>query len=114
AAGDSSAPQFEAPPAPPPDFELSHPTRRFTDDTVCTVAVADALLRARDFAASLRSFVRRHPHRGYGEMFIDWAFSDDAPAYGSWGNGAPMRAAAVGWLASTETEVLDLGAAHAV
>jgi len=50
---------------------------------VCTVAVANALLGDRDFAASLRSFVRRHPDRRYGEMFIDWAFSGDAPAYGS-------------------------------
>jgi hypothetical protein len=61
--------------------------------TLARRAVADALLGERDFATSLRSFVRRHPHGGYGGMFIDWAFSDDAPAYGSWGNGAPMRAA---------------------
>jgi hypothetical protein len=30
----------------------------------------------------------RHPDRDYGGMFLDWASSDDAPAYGSWGNGA--------------------------
>lgn len=112
-AGDIIASRFEGHPGPPPDFELFHPNCRFTDDTVCTVAVANAFLGDRDFAASLRSFVRRHPHRGYGALFIDWAFSDDALAYGSWGNGAPMRAAAVGWLASTETEVLDLAAAQA-
>ena len=112
-AGDIIGSRFEGHPGPPPDFELFQPNCRFTGDTVCPVAVADALLGDRDFAASLRSFVRRHPHRGYGGMFIDWAFSDDAPAYGSWGNGAPMRAAAVGWLASTETEVLDLVAAQA-
>ena len=82
-AGDIIGSRFEGHPGPPPDFELFHPNCRFTDDTVCTVAVADALLGDRDFAASLRSFVRRHPHRGYGGMFIDWAFSDDAPAYGS-------------------------------
>jgi len=105
-AGDIIGSRFEGQPAPPPDFELFHPACRFTDDTVCTVAVADALLRARDFAASLRSFVRRHPHRGYGGMFIDWALS------GTWGNEAPMRVAAVGWLASTETEALDLAAAQ--
>jgi hypothetical protein len=90
-AGDIIGSRFEGHPSPPPDFELFHPNCRFTDDTVCTVAVADALLGDRDFAASLRSFVRRHPHRGYGGMFSDWALSDDAPAYGSWGNGAPMR-----------------------
>jgi ADP-ribosyl-[dinitrogen reductase] hydrolase len=92
---------------------LFHPRCRFTDDTVCALAIADALLGERDFAGSLRALVRRHPDRGYGSMFIDWAFSDDAPAYGSWGNGAPMRVAAVGWLASTEAEALSLAAAQA-
>ena len=46
-------------------------------------------------------------------MFLDWAFTDDAPAYGSWGNGAPMRVAAVGWLARDEAEALELAAAQA-
>jgi ADP-ribosylglycohydrolase len=43
---------------------------------------------------------------------VDWAFADDAPAYGSWGNGAPMRVAAVGWLAKTEAEADELAAAQ--
>jgi hypothetical protein len=60
-AGDIIGSRFEGHPGPPPDFELFHPNCRFTDDTVCTVAVADALLGDRDFAASLRSFVRRRP-----------------------------------------------------
>lgn len=38
---------------------------------------------------------------------------DAAPAYGSWGNGAPMRVAAVGWLGANEDEVLKLAAAQA-
>jgi ADP-ribosylglycohydrolase len=113
-AGDIIGSRFEGHPGPPPGFELFHSHCRFTDDTVCTIAIADALLGERDFAASLRALVRRHPGRGYGGMFVDWAFSDTAPAYGSWGNGAPMRVAAVGWLASTEAEVLDLAAAQAV
>jgi ADP-ribosylglycohydrolase len=112
-AGDIIGSRFEGHPSPPAGFELFHPHCRFTDDTVCTLAIADALLGRRDFAASLRALVRRHPHRGYGGMFIDWAFSDDAPPYGSWGNGAPMRVAAVGWLATTEAEALDLAAAQA-
>lgn len=112
-AGDIIGSRFEGHPAPPAGFALFHPDCRFTDDSVCTIAVANALLGDRDFAASLRAFVRRHPDRGYGGMFIDWAFTDDAPAYGSWGNGAPMRVAAVGWLASNEAEALDLAAAQA-
>jgi hypothetical protein len=34
-----------------------------------------------------------------------------APAYGRWGNGAPMRVAAVSWVARDESEALELAAA---
>jgi ADP-ribosyl-[dinitrogen reductase] hydrolase len=106
-AGDIIGSRFEGYAGPPRDFPLFHPACCFTDDSVCTLAVADALLGERDFAASLRAFVRRHPGRGYGGMFLDWALSDDAPAYGSWGNGAPMRVAAVGWLTDDLRVVLE-------
>jgi ADP-ribosyl-[dinitrogen reductase] hydrolase len=112
-AGDIIGSRFEGHPAPPSDFDLFHPDCRFTDDTVCSLAVADAMMRGADFAATLRAFVRRHPDRGYGELFIAWAFADDAPAYGSWGNGAPMRVAAVGWLAETDAQAEKLAAAQA-
>ena len=79
-AGDIIGSRFEGYAGPRRDFTLFHPACCFTDDTVCTVAVADALLGDRDFAASLRKFVRRHPARGYGDMFQHWALSDDAPA----------------------------------
>jgi ADP-ribosylglycohydrolase len=112
-AGDIVGSRFEGHPAPPAGFELLHPDCRFTDDSVCTLAVAAALLGDRDFAGHLRRLVRRHPNRGYGGLFRQWALSADAPAYGSWGNGAPMRVAAVGWLAIDEAEALDLAAAQA-
>ena len=112
-AGDIIGSRFEGQAGPPSDFVLFHPDCRFTDDTVCSLAVADALLGNRDFAGSLRAFVRRHPRRGYGGMFLRWALSDGAPAYGSWGNGAPMRVAAVGWLARDEAEARALAAEQA-
>ncbi|HZU88331.1 MAG TPA: ADP-ribosylglycohydrolase family protein [Stellaceae bacterium] len=112
-AGDIIGSRFEGQAGPPRDFALFHPVCRFTDDSVCTVAVTDALLGERDFAASLRTFVRRHLRRGYGGPFLAWARADDAPPYGSWGNGAPMRVAAVGWLATSEAEALALAAAQA-
>lgn len=111
-AGDIAGSRFEGHPAPPAGFELLHPHCRFTDDTVCSLAVAEAIMKGADFAATLRAFVRRYPDAGYGGMFIDWAFADNAPAYGSWGNGAPMRVAAVGWLAATEAETDELAAAQ--
>jgi ADP-ribosyl-[dinitrogen reductase] hydrolase len=112
-AGDIVGSRFEGHPKPPSDFLLFDPECRFTDDTVCSLAIADALLGGRDFAASLRMFVRRHPARGYGGLFLDWALADDAPAYGSWGNGAPMRVAAVGWLARDQDEALRLAETQA-
>jgi len=112
-AGDIVGSRFEGAPAPASGFELFHPDCRFTDDTVCTLAVAAARLDGTDYAAALRRFVRRHPERGYGAMFQRWALADDAPAYGSWGNGAPMRTAAIGWLAASAAEARREAAAQA-
>lgn len=112
-AGDIVGSRFEGGPPPPPDFELFHPACRFTDDTVCTVAVAAAIMDGSDFTFTLKDFVRRHPHRGYGGMFLDWALSEHAEGYGSWGNGAPMRVAAVGWLAVDGGDADRLAAAQA-
>ena len=113
-AGDIIGSRFEGHPAPPEGFELFHRDCRFTDDTVCTLAVAEALRTGSGFADTLRRFVRRSPDAGYGGMFLRWALEDDAPAYGSWGNGAPMRTTAVGWWADTEAQSLELAAAQAV
>jgi len=112
-AGDIIGSCFEGHPAPPRDFDLFHLACRFTDDTVCTIAVADAVMTGGDFASTLRAYVRRHPDRGYGGMFLNWALTDNAPAYGSWGNGAPMRVSAIGWLAESVQEADDLAAAQA-
>lgn len=108
-AGDIAGSRFEGHRDIPDGFDLFHPSCRFTDDTVCSLAVADTLLGGGDYAAVLRQFVRRYPDRGYGGMFRQWAFSDSGP-YGSWGNGSPMRTAAVGWLIDDEAAVLETAA----
>jgi ADP-ribosylglycohydrolase len=112
-AGDIVGSRFEGAAAPRAGFELFHRDCRFTDDTVCTLAVAAARLDDGDYARSLRAFVRRHPDRGYGALFRRWALTEDAPPYGSWGNGAPMRTAAIGWLAASADEARRAAAAQA-
>ena len=112
-AGDIVGSRFEGSPAPKPGFTLFDATCRFTDDTVCSLAVAEALLDEGDFATTLKTFVRRHPERGYGGMFRQWALSDRRSGYGSWGNGAPMRVAAVGWLAMDQADADRQAAAQA-
>ena len=80
---------------------------RFTDDTVCTVAVADCLIHDSDFADYLRQYVRRHPYRGYGGMFQEWASTDIGP-YNSWGNGSAMRVSPVAHVARNQATLLEM------
>jgi len=89
------------------EFPLFGEGCRFTDDTVCTVAIADCLVSDGDFADYLRQYVKRHPFRGYGGMFREWAGSDMGP-YNSWGNGSAMRVSPVAHIARDESELLGL------
>ena len=88
------------------NFEpLFHANARFTDDTVCTVAVADALLHGKQPTQALQEWCRRYEDTGgWGQRFALWIADDDPKPYQSWGNGAAMRISAVGMLARTEEE----------
>ncbi|QEL14453.1 ADP-ribosylglycohydrolase family protein [Limnoglobus roseus] len=89
------------------DFEpLFSPKARFTDDTVLTVAVADALLHGLDFTDAIRDYYARYPSAGFGGQFKRWANSDNPEPYGSWGNGSAMRVSPVAWAFETLDEVL--------
>lgn len=88
------------------DFPLFHHQCRFTDDSVLTVAVADAILNGRPYKESLHDIGRRYPGVGYGGSFIDWLNSDHPQPYNSWGNGSAMRVSPVGFAFDTEDEVL--------
>jgi ADP-ribosylglycohydrolase len=90
------------------DFEpLFHTKARFTDDTVCTIAVADALTRGVGPQAGLIDWCQRHAENGgWGKRFALWFMGDNPQPYGSWGNGAAMRISPVGFLATTEEEAI--------
>lgn len=90
------------------NFRLFYPFSFFTDDTVLTVAVAEALLKHRDVAQSLRRYAWRRPLRGYGPRFYKWLITVDALPYYSLGNGAAMRVSAAAYCGKTLVEVLDL------
>lgn len=92
-------------------FELFSSQNSFTDDTICTLAVADALLHGSDnFGAYIHSWCRRHPHPmgGYGGRFAQWVKSDTPHPYGSYGNGSAMRVSPVAWACSDSDQVLAL------
>lgn len=95
------------------DFPLFDARCTFTDDTVLTVAIADAILSGKPYIDSVRRIGRRYPDVGYGGSFIGWLYSPDARPYNSWGNGSAMRVSPVGFALTTEDEVLDQARATA-
>ena len=90
------------------DFPLFSKTSCFTDDTVMTIAVAEAFLAARgcidadrirkSLVRSMQKWGERYPNAGYGSMFSCWLESSDPQPYGSCGNGSAMRVSSVAWL----------------
>ena len=90
------------------EFELFTSECDYTDDTVMTVAVAEALLDAgldadektvkANLIKSMKKWGKRYPYAGYGARFISWVLTDDPEPYGSYGNGSGMRVSPVGWL----------------
>jgi ADP-ribosylglycohydrolase len=76
------------------DFPLFRDDCFFTDDTVMTVATADAIMNggeAGDFINAYKKWGRLYPNAGYGGRFGSWLHSDDREPYNSWGNGSAMR-----------------------
>lgn len=83
----------------------------FTDDTILTIAVADAIMSGTPMDQSLRTYASlyTHPMGGYGYLFARWArMLPGTPAYNSYGNGSAMRVSACAWAAETLEEVLML------
>lgn len=110
AIGDIAGSRFEFDNHRDTDFELFHPDSDFTDDTVCTTAVADWVLQGcgDDLASILHDWYAAYPSPkgAYGGRFLQWLQSDDPQPYDSWGNGSAMRVSAVGWAFGTLEETL--------
>ena len=92
--------------------ESRHPCR-FTDDTVMTIAVAEALMDAagkdeneirRTLVDRMQKWGHRYPYAGYGGNFGVWLRAADPKPYESYGNGSAMRVSAAGWLYETLEE----------
>ena len=72
----------------------------FTDDTVMTCAVAEAIMSGgarEDFIDALKKYGRMYPDAGYGGRFRKWLFTDDRKPYDSYGNGSAMRVSPCAW-----------------
>lgn len=96
-AGDIIGSIYESHPIKTKEFPLFDRNCRFTDDSVLTIAVAEAILTDGDYRRWVREIGRRHPDAGYGGTFIQWLLSNDSAPYNSWGNGSAMRVSPIGW-----------------
>ena len=105
--GDIVGSRFEFNNTKSESFKLFTDECSFTDDTICTVAVADAILNGKSYQDSIHGWCRKYPHPmgGYGGSFARWMQSDNPEPYNSFGNGSAMRVSPVGWLFNDETEV---------
>lgn len=106
--GDIVGSAYEFNPTNNYNFKLLTQNSTFTDDTICTIAVADAFMNHKPYADALREWCLRHhePIRSFGGSFDIWLQSDSPNAYFSWGNGSAMRVSALGWLCNSQNEVI--------
>ena len=106
-AGDIIGSVYEAHPIKTKTFPLFNPACRFTDDSVLTIAVAEAILTDGDYRRRVWETGRRYPDAGYGGSFARWLMSEDPAPYNSWGNGSAMRVSPVGFAFTDIKTVLD-------
>ena len=103
------------------DFAFLTPESTFTDDSVMTLAVANALMETFEgrrpisdaLVDSMRDLGNGYPGRGYGGNFAAWLYSETGHPgpYNSWGNGSAMRVSPVGW-ACDSIEAAEIVAAE--
>lgn len=95
------------------EFELFKADCEFTDDTVLTVAVAEALLSFNpenevEFKENLIDIFHKYGEMyhdvGYGGRYLFWVKNKRREPYNSCGNGSAMRTSAVGWYAKSIEE----------
>lgn len=89
-------------------FELFTEECSFTDDTICTIAIADAINTAEDYGSKLHEWCQKYPNPmgGYGGRFAAWVASEHPQPYNSFGNGSAMRVSPVAWAFDELDDVL--------
>ncbi len=90
------------------NFEIFHPKSHFTDDTVLTIATADAILNDLNFQEFYTRYANKYPKAGYGRDFFCWSKRKKPKPYNSFGNGSAMRISPVGFIAKNIDEALYL------
>ena len=96
------------------EFELFSDRSEFTDDSIMTLAVGEALMDAgRDasdeeikeaLVRSMQKYGQAYPLAGFGMNFSVWLNQKDPKPYNSYGNESAVRVSAVPWLYQEDFE----------
>ena len=111
--GDVIGSSYEAHNVSDKNFPLFPAESRYTDDTVLMFATIDACTRNIPFGTAYREWAREYIHAGFGSLFLKWVQRDDAPPYGSFGNGAAIRAIPIPMFFDTREEIFAAAAESA-
>lgn len=105
------------------EFPLFTTVSSVTDDSVMTLALAEALMKSdirantetfkKTFVECMHDYGDRYPTAGYGGNFAMWLTYHDTEPYGSYGNGSAMRVSPIAWYAETLEEAIRFAAASA-
>lgn len=124
--GDTVGSRFEFNNIHTKEFDFLTPECFLTDDSIMTLAIAEAVLmwiddkgkEKKDYkmlseyaSRSMRAWGKRYPNAGYGSHFKDWLKTPSMGPYNSCGNGSAMRVSAVGWVAETKEECIAMSKA---
>ena len=114
--GDIAGSRFEFKNTKSKEFDLFHKRCRFTDDSVMSLAVCQALLDSmpdyenlsENTIKSMQLIGMEYPNCGFGQHFRRWIFSDNPKPYNSFGNGSAMRVSGCGYAANSIDEAVYL------
>ena len=90
------------------NFNLFTNEMFFTDDTVMTIAIADAIIngaKPENFILSMKKWGGDYIDKSYGPSFRRWLKSENSEPYNSWGNGSAMRVSPCGWVAKLDIPI---------
>ena len=113
--GDIAGSRFEWHNIKTKEFELLMRDCHFTDDTVMSLAVCEALMSCKsnhsDLAEQTITYMQeignKYPHAGYGGSFRRWLRTKNPQPYNSWGNGSAMRVSGCGYAAESIEEAIQ-------
>ena len=89
-------------------FKLFGANNKFTDDTILTIAIADALLHERPFTDAIWEWAHQYPNGKWGGGFRLWLKGSKDVRYNSIGNGSGMRVSPIGFRAESLEEALEM------